>query len=136
METHYSIREIAHLTGLSAHTLRYYERIGLIDPIARQPSGLRCYTERDLAWIQIGVRLRATGMPIAQMQEFAQLRRQGDSTVAARRTLLEAHRCSVVAEIAALTQHLEVIDTKIAGYDAILNHLGTPNQTPLHNNPV
>jgi DNA-binding transcriptional MerR regulator len=111
-----TIQQMADLTGLSLHTLRYYERAGLIDPISRAANGHRRYAEADLAWIQFLNRLRATGMPIRQMQAFAALRRQGPGTVAGRRILLEEHQAAVQEQIDLLQQNLSAIATKIAYY--------------------
>lgn len=64
--------QVAVVTQLSVHTLRYYERIGLVAPICRASSGHRRYSSQDIAWIEFLTRLRATGMPIRQMQQFAE----------------------------------------------------------------
>ena len=77
-----TIADVAAMSGLSAHTLRYDERIGLLDPVARAHGGQRRYRGDDLAWLAFLQRLRATGMPIRGMQRFAELRRQGDATIA------------------------------------------------------
>ena len=74
MEPHLSIDEVARRTGLTAHTLRYYERIGLIAPVGRAPGGQRRYAASDMAWIEFLLRLRTTRMPIGKMQAFAALR--------------------------------------------------------------
>jgi DNA-binding transcriptional MerR regulator len=111
-----TIEQVAERTGLSAHTLRYYERIGLIDPVGRATCGHRRYAAKDLAWIEFLIRLRATGMPIRHMQEFAALRRQGNTTIARRRVLLEAHRQMVQMHIEELQRNLEAISQKIAKY--------------------
>jgi DNA-binding transcriptional MerR regulator len=92
METELTIQQVAQQTGLSLDTLRYYERIGLLDPVGRAPSGHRRFTQRDLAWIDLLLRLRDTGMPRAQMVRFAELRRQGPATLTERRLLLEQHQ--------------------------------------------
>ena len=76
MPSHLSIDEVARRTGLTAHTLRYYERIGLIAPVGRAEGGQRRYAAADLAWIDFLLRLRTTRMPISQMQTFATHRRQ------------------------------------------------------------
>ncbi len=91
-----TIAEVAELTGLTAHTLRYYERIGLLDPVARGPGNARRYDAGDLAWLAFLQRLRATGMAIRDMQHFAALRRDGDGSVqrAARCSRGTATRCS------------------------------------------
>lgn len=117
-----TIEKVAERTGLSAHTLRYYERIGLLDPIGRATSGHRRYAEQDLAWLEFLTRLRATGMPIRHMQRFADLRRRGNATVAQRRALLEEHKRAVQAHIDDLQRNLEVITTKIMDYQQMEEH--------------
>lgn len=114
-----SIAETADLTGLSAHTLRYYERIGLLDPVDRGPDGRRRFREADLAWLSFLTRLRTTGMPIREMREFAELRRIGDTTAAARLELLRRHRNTVRRRIADLADCLDALDTKIDHYRAL-----------------
>lgn len=114
-----TIAEVAALSGLSAHTLRYYERIGLLDPVARVHGGQRRYDADDLAWLAVLQRLRATGMPIRDMQRYAELRRQGDSTVALRRALLEAHRDEVLERIAELQRDLATVTDKITHYQQL-----------------
>ncbi len=111
-----SIAEAAVQTKLTAHTLRYYERIGLLPSIARDAAGQRRYTAHDLAAISILLALRATGMPIGVMQRFVQLLEAGDSAVPERRAVLEAHQRSVRANITELETNLEAIETKIGMY--------------------
>ncbi|MEV8632349.1 MerR family transcriptional regulator [Streptosporangium sp. NPDC051023] len=113
-----TIQEASRKSGLSAHTLRYYERIGLIHMVRRDPAGHRQYTSPDLDWLDFLTRLRATGMPIAEMCRYAELRRQGPATSAERRRMLEAHRDRVRTQIAQLTEDLEVLDYKIDFYKA------------------
>lgn len=91
MEKLLTIRQVATVTGLSVHTLRYYENIGLLCSIDRNENGYRCYSSADVTWIEFLTRLKATGMSITKMLEIAELRRQGDSTLTARRILLEKH---------------------------------------------
>jgi DNA-binding transcriptional MerR regulator len=104
------------MTELSAHTLRYYEKIGLLSGVQRDPSGYRRYSEADVAWIQFLIRLRATGMGISEMKHFSELRSQGEGTVTARRELLEAHRMNVAAHIRELELNLKLIGDKIEHY--------------------
>lgn len=111
-----TIQEAARRSGLSAHTLRYYERIGLIHSVDRNGSGHREYAERDLKWLVFLTRLRSTGMSIADMCRYAELQRMGPHTSAERRALLEAHRELVRARIAVLTEDLKVLDRKIESY--------------------
>ncbi|KVF77687.1 MerR family transcriptional regulator [Burkholderia diffusa] len=113
-----TIGQVAELTGVSTHTLRYYEQAGLLRAISRTAAGHRLYAPADLDWLAFVMRLKATGMPIAQMQEFAALRAQGESTLGARRSLLAAHRDAVRVHIAELQASLDAIGDKIAYYEA------------------
>ena len=116
MESHLSIDEVAKRTGLTAHTLRYYERIGLIAPVGRAAGGQRRYAASDMAWIEFLLRLRTTRMPIGKMQTFAKLRGAGDSTVSNRRQMLEEHLTVVLAEIETTRQAVEALQAKIVYY--------------------
>ncbi|MCY1345233.1 HTH-type transcriptional regulator AdhR [compost metagenome] len=119
MNKHLSISQLSTLLGLSVHTLRYYERIGLLDAVSRDGSGHRVYLEKDLRWVEFLVRLRTTGMPIQQMLSYAELRRQGDATLAARRELLEEHRRAVALRIEVLSRSLDALDGKISLYQRL-----------------
>jgi DNA-binding transcriptional MerR regulator len=111
-----TVGQVADLTGLSVHTLRWYERVGLLDGVARDQSGYRRYTSADLRWLAMCMRLRATGMPVSEMLSYAELARSGPATETQRLELLEAHRDRVLAHIADLHRDLDVINRKIAGY--------------------
>jgi len=114
------IGELAKRSGLSVHTIRYYERIGLLPYADRDQSRHRDYDASVLVWIAFLGRLKATGMPIREMLRYAALREQGLGTEAERRHLLEQHRERVHAHVAELNASLLVLDTKIAGYaDAV-----------------
>ena len=119
MPCHLSIDEVATRTGLTAHTLRYYERIGLIAPVGRAEGGQRRYAAADLAWIDFLLRLRTTRMPIARMQAFATLRAVGDTTVPDRRRMLEAHLQEVLAEMEAMRLSVQALEDKIGYYRAV-----------------
>lgn len=112
----YTIGEVVARTGLSAHTLRWYERIGLLRHPARSHTGQRRFSDSDLSWLDFIGKLRATGMPVADMLAYAELLREGESTRDARRELLERHRAEVLERITDLQVNLLVIDTKIASY--------------------
>lgn len=114
METELTIQQVAQQTGLSIDTLRYYERIGLLEPVGRTQSGHRRYTQQDLAWINLLIRLRDTGMPRAQMVHFAQLRRQGNATLTERRLMLEQHQHALEQHMQELEQHMAALQQKIA----------------------
>jgi DNA-binding transcriptional MerR regulator len=111
-----TISDAARASGVSAHTLRYYERAGLLDPVDRAASGHRRYAEEDLARIHFLTKLRATGMPIRQIREYAELIRAGDDSHEARLALLEAHREAVRAQLAETERNLELIEWKIDYY--------------------
>jgi DNA-binding transcriptional MerR regulator len=112
-----TIAEAARRCGLTAHTLRYYERDGLLlEQVGRASTGHRRYTERDLAWITLITRLRATGMPIRDIRAYAALCRAGEGNEEQRLALLLSHRERVLAELAATSSHLEAIDGKIDVY--------------------
>jgi len=116
----YPIAEAAHRSGLSIDTLRYYERIDLIAPPARDSAGRRAYSDDDLSWLTFLTRLRTTGMPIKLMREYARLRRQGAVTTAPRKAILEEHRADVHARIAELQSALAALDYKIDNYERIV----------------
>ena len=123
-----AIADVAARTGLSKDTLRYYEKAGLIEAVNRSSGGQRRYATGDLDWLTFLLRLRATGMSIADMQRFAQLRRAGDSSIAARLELLITHRDDVQRHIAELLGHLRALDTKIDHYQVLLDEqTGTEN---------
>jgi DNA-binding transcriptional MerR regulator len=107
-------------TGLSADTLRYYERIGVLPGIARSDSGHRRFSENDIGWIKLVQCLRATGMPIEDLHRYALLMQQGDSTAAERLRLLEDHRRRIKSDLRELRTALELVEHKIAGYDQVL----------------
>lgn len=113
------IGDLARASGLSIDTLRWYEKIGLLPPPPRDRGGRRVYPAETLTWIAFLARLKATGMNIAGMLDYARLRAAGEGTTVERRELLEAHRAHVVAEIAALRENLAALDDKIETYRTI-----------------
>ncbi|MBB3592129.1 DNA-binding transcriptional MerR regulator [Rhizobium sp. BK529] len=110
------ISDLAKRCGLSAHTLRYYERIGLLPYADRDRSGQRDYDASILSWIEFLGRLKTTGMPIRDMLLYAKLADSGKVTFSERRKLLEVHRERVRANLADLEACLRVLDGKIASY--------------------
>jgi DNA-binding transcriptional MerR regulator len=118
MTTAQSIQQVAAATGLSVHTLRYYERIGLIDPVLRASNKHRQYRAEDIRWIAFLLRLRSTGLPIQQMLRYAELRRLGNQlgSVSERKALLAQHAQTLEAELASLQETLVILHTKVALY--------------------
>jgi DNA-binding transcriptional MerR regulator len=119
MEQELNIQQMVQATGLSAHTLRYYERAGLmIEHVGRdEGNGYRSYSQEHVAWIEFLKRLRATGMPIRDIQRYTELVRQGEHTMPARLQLLKQHQGRVEEHLKEVEHHLEAITTKIAYYE-------------------
>jgi DNA-binding transcriptional MerR regulator len=113
-----TISETAKRLGLSPHTLRYYEKIGLIRDVERA-SGRRVYTDRDLIWLEFVLRLKATGMSLARIKRYADLRYKGDGTVSKRKAMLLSHRQDLESAIDRLTSNLVALDHKIELYEAM-----------------
>jgi DNA-binding transcriptional MerR regulator len=112
----YTISEVVGWTGLTAHTLRWYERIGLMSDVDRSHTGQRRFNNRDLDWLAFVGKLRLTGMPVADMVRYAELVRAGEHTFEARQELLEQTRRDVRTRIAELQDTLSVLDFKIDFY--------------------
>jgi DNA-binding transcriptional MerR regulator len=104
---------------MTAHTLRYYERVGLIQPVGRARNGHRRYSEADEAWLNFLHCMRATNMSIREMQRYAELREKGDATSLQRRKLLEDHQAAIAAKIEALQHAHALLTHKIANYKKI-----------------
>ncbi|MFJ9517661.1 MerR family transcriptional regulator [Kitasatospora sp. NPDC101801] len=119
----HSISEMVASTGLSAHTLRWYERIGLLGPVDRTHSGQRRYCDADVRRLEFLGRLRLTGMSVADMLRYVELVREGEHTLADRRDLLVVHREEVRLKLADLHATLAVLDYKIDLYGDTLESL-------------
>ncbi len=111
-----TIAEVARETDLSIHTLRYYERARLLIPVERNGLGHRRYSAKDIEWIGVCTKLRATGMPISQIRRYAELVREGPGNEAERLALLEAHGEVVRGRLIEIRRNLELIDHKIGVY--------------------
>ena len=115
-----TIAQVSERTGLSPDTLRYYEKAGLIERVGRNTGNQRRYAAADLAWLQFLLRLRETGMSIADMQRFAELRAAGDPTVADRLAMLREQRTGLADRIRSLEQTADALDEKINHYEQLL----------------
>ncbi|MFI9510561.1 MerR family transcriptional regulator [Nocardia sp. NPDC052566] len=113
----YSIGDAAERSGLSRDTLRWYERIGLMNYIGRDHTGKRRFSDRDLDWLSLIGRLRTTGMSVADMVRYAELVRAGDATLPERLDMFRNTRAEVLAKIDELQQTVAVLDYKIAVYE-------------------
>ena len=114
-----NISQFSRLTELSTHTLRYYEKLGLLTNIARNANGRRDYSAADVDWARFINRLKATGMPLVQILNYSRLRAEGESTLEPRRQILQNHRNALQARIEAELEHLKVLDSKIAYYQSL-----------------
>jgi DNA-binding transcriptional MerR regulator len=116
-----SIGQVAEHTGLSVHALRFYEREGILaDPVRLGPGGRRVYTGHDLEWLAVCLKLRASGMPLPAIRQYAELVREGIGNEQERLELLRQHRERVLAQITELHECLDLITHKIAAYEGSL----------------
>jgi len=116
-----SIGEVAALTGLSVHALRFYESSGILaDPVRRGPGGRRVYGEHDIEWLAVCIKLRASGMPLPAIREYTELVREGAGNERERLAIMRRHRDRVIAQIAELNECLNLITDKIEVYEGSL----------------
>ena len=116
-----SIGEVAQRTGMSVHALRFYEREGLLaSPVERTSDGRRAYGERDLEWLDLCIKLRSSGMPLAAIRRYTELVREGPGNEKERLEILRQHQQHVTDQIAALTTCLELISFKVGLYEESL----------------
>jgi DNA-binding transcriptional MerR regulator len=115
-----TITEVSERTGLSPDTLRYYERAGLMEPVGRTSGNHRSYSTDDLDWLAFLLRLRETGMSIADMQHFAELRSAGPPTIAERLSILREHHRGLQDRIRGLRRSSKALDDKINHYEQLL----------------
>jgi DNA-binding transcriptional MerR regulator len=120
-EPRLTIGQAAQRTGLSVHALRFYEREGLLaSPVQRTADGRRCYSQDDLEWLDLCIKLRSSGMPLAAIRRYTELVRQGTGNETERLAILRQHQERVTAQIAALTASLETITFKVKLYEESL----------------
>ena len=117
----YSIAEVAERTRLTPHTLRYYEKEGLLPFVDRSDTGNRVFKEKDLEWLELICCLKNTGMSIKQIKEVIALSLKGDDTLEIRREIFIRHRAEVLSQIEELHKNLDKINCKINYYDSICN---------------
>ena len=112
-----TIAEVSRKYDISADTLRYYERIGLIPPVPRTRGGLRDYGEESCGWIQLMKCMRAAGVQIEALIEYVDLFQQGDATLDARKALLVEQRDQLVSRMAEMQASLDLLNQKIGRYE-------------------
>jgi MerR family transcriptional regulator, aldehyde-responsive regulator len=114
------IAEVSEHTGISADTLRYYERIGLIWPVNRNASGIRDYTDLDLRRVEFIKCMRSAGLPIEVLIEYVALVQQGDETIEARKEILKEQRELLATRMSQMQKTLDILDHKIEVYESAL----------------
>lgn len=118
----YTIQQVTKITGISAHTLRYYEKEGLLSDIARSGGGIRLFSDADLEQLNHITCLKGTGMPIKEIKRYIDLCNAGEDTCAERLAILTAQREQVLQQIADLQNHLVNVDRKIEYYNDCCKH--------------
>ncbi len=115
-----SIGELSRLSGVSVHTLRFYESAGVLQPAVRAANGHRRYRRSDVLWLEFVLRLKVTEMPLAEIKKYADLRAQGEMTLDPRLAMLKLHRERLVAKIEELSNCASVLDEKISVYQEMI----------------
>ena len=123
------IGELAERTGRTVHTIRWYEKQGLLPPVPRQGAH-RVYSNRHLEWMELMDRLRRSGMSVAELREYTALAQRGGATLEQTRAVLLAHRARVDGRIAEWKQARRLIDEKIAFYDQWISASCRPAGSP------
>lgn len=112
-----TIKEVAEKYDISADTLRYYERVGMIPKVTRRPNGIRDYQESDLGWVELAICMRSAGLPIEVMIEYVKLYKEGDNTITARLELLQEQMNALKEQKAQIESTVERLAYKISKYE-------------------
>lgn len=115
-----TIAEVSKEYGLTSDTLRYYERIGLIPPVTRNPNGIRNYQEEDCRWVEFIKCMRGAGLPVEVLIEYVALFQQGDTTREARKQLLIEQRRILMEKMTEIGSTIRRLDEKIERYDELI----------------
>ena len=117
VERLFSIGEVSERTGLTTHTLRFYDREQLfVEPVRRNSAGRRVFSEQEIGWLKVCAKLRGTGLPLPVIRRYAELVRLGPGTVEERFEILRAHEARVREQLADLQDALLTIEAKVAFY--------------------
>ena len=112
-----TIGEVCEKYGITADTLRYYEKVGVIPVVNRTKRGIRDYGEDDIRWVENAICMRNAGLPVEMLIEYVRLFREGDSTIQARRDLLMEARKEIAAQLEKYQKAMDRLDYKISRYD-------------------
>lgn len=124
----YTIGQVAEKFDLTAHTIRYYDKEGLLPFVERNKAGNREFSESDFDWLKLICCLKNTGMPIKQIKQYIEWCVQGDITLEIRRQMYLDHRKEVLKQMDDLKENLKTIDHKLEFYDTICNIPVTGNK--------
>ena len=124
----YSIQEVSRRTGLSTHTLRFYDKEGLLTGVERSVGGFRQYSDEDLETLGLVCCLKNTGMSLREILQFVQLTREGEHTLKERVALLQEHRENVIRRISEMQKHLDKVTWKLNYYSEKLKEYQTGKQ--------
>ena len=119
-----TIGELATLTGLSAHTLRFYEKAGVLRATQRADSGHRRYNSQDMVLLQFVLKLKQTGMPLAEIRDYVQLMADGDMSLSERLMMLKLHRQRLAIKMSELAENASALDEKIRIYQQRIRKAG------------
>jgi MerR family transcriptional regulator, aldehyde-responsive regulator len=117
----YTIKEVSNKVNLSAYTLRYYEKEGLLPYVRRNKHGNRLFGDEDLEWIGLICCLRDTGMPVAEIKRYVDLCMKGDETIQTRRQIIQNQKIFIEKQIEEMKVHLEKVNNKLKYYDSLMN---------------
>lgn len=115
-----TIKEVSEKYDISADTLRYYERVGMIPPVTRTSGGIRNYSDEDIGWVLLAKCMRQAGLPVEVMTRYLKLSQQGDETIPARLQLLKDQRDTLIEQRKRLDETIERINYKISRYEVAL----------------
>lgn len=117
----FSIKEVSERFGIPPHTIRYYEKEGLLPNIQRDPYGNRIFEQKDLDWIDIMMRLRATGMSVVTLRKMVDLTVKGDSTILERKAILEKHKLELQRKQVKLDKANDAVNKKLLFYESFIS---------------
>ena len=112
-----TIKEVCDKYGITADTLRYYERVGVIPTVGRTKGGIRDYADEDIKWVENAICMRNAGLPVEMLIEYVRLYQEGDNTFQARRDLLAEARVEIAAQLAKYQETMDRLNYKISRYD-------------------
>lgn len=115
-----TIKEVCEKYGISADTLRYYERVGVIPEVSRTKGGIRNFSEEDIKWVENAICMRNAGLPVEMLIDYVRLFQEGDGTFQARRDLLAEARQDIQEEMDKLRETAQLLDYKISRYEEAL----------------